>query len=97
MIPDDRSLFADGVDATRVVVMIVDRFGEPRGASRRVIQFNVDGPGLLIGDSSLNLEDTGAVGAVWVQTIPAAGGTILVSAVNPELGRTTARIESRAS
>jgi beta-galactosidase len=94
LVPDDSSLIADGVDATRVVVMVVDRFGEPRGQSGRTVDFAIDGPAAIIGDSSLRLEETGAVGAIWVQTLPGAGGTVVVSALNPQLGRVNAEIES---
>jgi beta-galactosidase len=64
---DDNEIVADGVDATRVVFAVVDRFGEARGSSSGAVQIRVEGPGALIGDPLLDLAETGGVGAVWVK------------------------------
>ncbi|HVX06727.1 glycoside hydrolase family 2 protein [Humibacter sp.] len=90
--PDDSVLVADGRDATRVVVAVVDRFGERRGHSRAVIPIDVDGPGELVGDPVLELEQAGAVAAVWIRTIPGRTGSVVVKAATGDLGTTTATI-----
>ncbi len=78
---DHDVLIADGVDATRVTLQIVDRFGEPRGKSQARVDLDLDGPGELIGQSPFDLEATGGVGAVWVRTRAASPGVITLRAV----------------
>jgi beta-galactosidase len=94
LVPDDFELVADGVDATRVVLMVVDRFGEPRGSSHAQVKLNITGPGTIIGDNPFDLEDTGAVGAVWVRTVAGEPGSIALRAFTRELGTQTASISS---
>ena len=92
--PDDTVLTADGVDATRVVVAVVDRFGERRGHSRAVVELDITGPGVLIGENPFDLEDSGAVGAVWIRTIAGEPGDIIVRAFTDTFGVQTATITS---
>jgi beta-galactosidase len=94
LIPDDIELVADGVDATRVALMVVDRFGEARGSSRARVTLEISGPGTLIGDNPFDLEDSGAVGAVWIRSVADEPGTIVLRAVTPELGNQTALLSS---
>jgi beta-galactosidase len=94
LLPDDVSLVADGVDATRVVLMVVDRFGEPRGSSHAVVKLKITGPGSLVGDNPFDLDDTGAVGAVWVRTVAGEPGSIVLRAFTPELGMQAVEVSS---
>jgi beta-galactosidase len=80
LVPDDTVLLADGTDATRVTVAVVDRHGRARGQSQAVVEFELEGPGVLVGDRSLDLLQTGAVGAVWVRTRPDEPGSIVLHA-----------------
>jgi beta-galactosidase len=92
--PDDAALEADGVDATRVVISLVDRFNTPRGTSRARVALHLDGPATLIGDNPFDLESTGAAGAVWVRTEAGRPGRILLRAVVDGHTVATAEIES---
>ncbi|MCS5732521.1 glycoside hydrolase family 2 protein [Herbiconiux daphne] len=94
---DHPHLVADGADATRVEIAVVDRFGEARGSSRERIEFTLDGPGTLVGESPFDLEDTGAVGAVWVRTHPGVPGVIALTATTRELGSRTVMITSHGA
>lgn len=94
--PDDAQLQADGVDATRVVLAVVDRFGECRGAARTRVTLEVAGPGQLLGDNPFDLEATGGVGAVWVRTIAGHRGTITVRATAPGFGATATQVVADA-
>jgi beta-galactosidase len=77
---DDAALRADGVDATRIVFGIADEHGEFRGHARAVVRFEVHGPATLVGESPFDLEATGAVGAIWIRTLPNEPGDIVVRA-----------------
>src|SRR5690606_37157703 len=63
---DDLTLLADGRDATRVVVRVVDEYGNRRPYSTGAVTFSVDGPGQLVGENPFAL--VGGVGAVWLRT-----------------------------
>jgi beta-galactosidase len=86
VIADDAELSGDGVDATRVVFRAVDSYGAPRPYVGGQVQFSVAGPGVLIGDNPFDFADTGAVGAVWLRTLPGSAGTVTVRAAHPVLG-----------
>lgn len=89
--PDDRALVADGADATRLVVRVVDRFGAPRAFAGGSVALEVTGPGVLVGDNPLDLTPAGGAAAVWVRT-QAAPGTIRVTAKHAALGAATVEI-----
>jgi beta-galactosidase len=84
--PDDLELKADGMDATRVVFMVVDQMGNPLPYLTDAIEFQLEGPGELIGPAKTAL--IGGAIATWVR----AGeeeGTITLKGV-------TSRLESEA-
>ncbi|MFF6983850.1 glycoside hydrolase family 2 TIM barrel-domain containing protein [Streptomyces sp. NPDC008343] len=77
---DDTSLTGDGSDATRVVFRVVDVHGSPRPYTAGDVTVDITGPGVLVGDTPFDLGANGGVGAVWIRTLPAASGTIKVTA-----------------
>jgi beta-galactosidase len=83
LVADDDELIADGVDATRVTLKIVDKHGEARGMSRARVTLTISGPGTLVGDNPFDLEPTGAVGAVWVRSVAGEEGLITLHASTP--------------
>jgi beta-galactosidase len=83
---DDDELVADGVDATRVVLVATDRFGAIRPFSGGEVAIDVDGPAVLVGENPFPFADTGGVGAVWVRTLPGKAGAITVQATHDQLG-----------
>jgi beta-galactosidase len=84
LLPDDTKLNADGADTTRVVLRVTDEFGNIRPFANDAIQFELDGPAELIGDSPFAL--IGGTGAVWIRAKEQAG-TVTLTATHPVLGK----------
>jgi len=86
LLPDDRSLLADGADTTRVVLRVTDEFGAVRTYANDPVTLTLEGPGKLIGDNPFSL--IGGTGAVWIR----AGekpGALRLTAKHPRLGSET--------
>lgn len=92
--PDDHELIGDGIDMTRVVLKVVDEFGNVRPFSNAAITLGLQGPGEIIGDNPFAL--FGGVGAVWIKTRPGAG-LIRLKATHETLGSKTVSIDVKAS
>jgi beta-galactosidase len=90
---DDSELTGDGVDATRVVFKVVDKFGADRAFPDGQVTLGITGPGTIVGDTQFALAETGGVGAVWIKTIPNASGAIVVNATHSTLGKKFVTIE----
>jgi beta-galactosidase len=86
---DDVLLKGDGIDMTRVVLQVTDRYGGRRPFATGAVELAIEGPGEIIGENPFAL--TGGVGAIWVKTKPAAG-VIRLHAKHPVLGTQTAEI-----
>lgn len=91
---DDAELEADGVDATRLVCKIVDRFGADRAYGKGTVQFEVSGPGEIIGDNPLNLTEAGGAAAVWVRSRNNEPGAIRMVARHSTLGSARTEVHS---
>lgn len=89
---DDPALVGDGTDATRVVLRIVDRFGENRPYAGGLVSFVLSGPGELVGDNPFWLSESGGVAAVWLRTRAGQPGTVELTATHATLGAQTIRI-----
>jgi beta-galactosidase len=94
LVADDESIAADGIDATRVVIAVADRFGEHRGASNAVVDVTVEGPGLLVGDNRIDFSQTGAAAAVWIRSVRGRPGQVLVRASALRMGTATALVNT---
>ena len=92
---DDAEIEGDGVDATRLVFRVVDRYGAPRPYVTGQLVLDVEGPAVLVGDNPFDLAATGGVGAAWIRSVPGSAGTVTVSASHPSLGRAVARVRVR--
>jgi beta-galactosidase len=92
---DDLAIFGDGVDATRVVLRVVDRYGAPRLFAGGDVMFELTGPGILVGDNPFPLTESGGAGAVWVKALPETSGRIAVKATHSTLGALSVTIEAR--
>ena len=88
--PDDRELLGDGLDMTRVVMKVVDEFGNVRPFSNAAITLSLQGPGEIIGDNPFAL--FGGVGAVWIKASPGVG-VIRLKATHETLGSKTVSID----
>ena len=91
---DDAEIAGDGSDATRVVCRVVDHFGANRAFGEGTVQFELKGPGVVVGDNPLNLTEAGGAAAVWIKGVAGKAGTIRVTARHSTLGVQT--IEVRA-
>jgi beta-galactosidase len=88
---DDHELVGDGADTTRIVLRVVDEFGQLRPIAGDAITFTLDGPARLIGPNPFSL--VGGTGAVWVRTLERPG-LITVKAKHPVLGERQVQIRS---
>jgi len=89
----DPKLIADGVDATRVVFKVTDKFGAPRARTGGEVTFEIAGPGLIIGDNPFALEDSGGIGAIWIRTLPNQPGRVVLNVRHSSLGKKTVEID----
>jgi beta-galactosidase len=92
---DDAELIGDGVDATRLVFKVVDKFGANRAFAGGNVSFEVAGPGVIIGDNPFALADSGGIGAVWIKTNPNSSGHIAITARHSELGAKSVKLRVR--
>jgi beta-galactosidase len=83
---DDSKLIGDGVDATRVVFKVTDKFGTPRALADGEVTFEISGPATIVGDNPFTLADSGGIGAVWIRTIPNRLGRVVLKARHSTLG-----------
>ena len=90
---DDISLVADGGDCTRLVFKVVDKYGADRGFGSGEVRFEIEGPGLIVGDDVFSLADSGGVGAVWIRTLPGGHGKIRVTARHSVFGPKSVEID----
>lgn len=94
---DDDRLVADGVDATRVVFQIVDRYGNRRSGVAGTVRFTLDGPATLIGENPFDLTDTPGGAAVWLKSQPGADGTVTLTASHSTMGTATTTVDTALS
>jgi beta-galactosidase len=81
LVADDKTLIADGADATRVVFRVLDQYGAQRPFANGTVMFHLAGPGIIVGDNPFTLlNDSGGVGAVWIKSQPNRTGTVVVRA-----------------
>lgn len=90
---DDASISADGVDLTRVVVRVTDRYGWARPLGRGVVKLRIDGPGEIIGERSWSLEDGGPVRSVWVRGLAGERGCVRLVASHAQYADAEVNIE----
>jgi beta-galactosidase len=83
LLPDDLNLIADGADTTRVVLAVTDEFGAIRPFAADAIEFELQGPAVILGDNPFAL--VGGTGAIWIRAKEQAG-TVRLRARHPVLG-----------
>jgi beta-galactosidase len=93
---EDTELIADGADATRLVFAVVDKFGAPRAFAAGQVSIHLHGPGILVGNSTFSLADTGGSGAVFVKSQLGRTGTIRIEAEHTLLGIKVVEIRASA-
>jgi beta-galactosidase len=90
LLPDDRTLIADGADTTRVVLRVTDEFDAIRPFAADAIRFELAGPAQLIGDNPFSL--VGGTGAIWIRATEQPGKARL-TAHHPYLGAKSIEFE----
>jgi beta-galactosidase len=94
VLPDDTELLGDGRDATRVVLLITDEYGNIRPFATGAVSLTLTGPGELIGENPFAI--TGGTGAVWIKSREAAG-VVRLAATHPYLGQKIIDIQVKAA
>jgi len=83
LLPDDKTLVADGADTTRVVLRVTDEFDAIRPFAADAIRFQLVGPAEIIGDNPFAL--VGGTGAIWIRAFEMTG-KVRLTAYHPTLG-----------
>jgi beta-galactosidase len=83
VLADDAELIGDGRDATRVVVLVTDEFGNIRPFATAAIALSLTGPGEIIGENPL--VPAGGAAAIWVRA-KETSGLVNLTATHPFLG-----------
>jgi beta-galactosidase len=95
VLADHTELIGDGIDATRIVFRITDTYGAARPFVGGIVSFNVEGPGILIGDNPFDLDESGGAAAIWIKSKPNSSGNITVLAKHPVFGSKIVKINVR--
>lgn len=93
VVADDATLVGDGFDATRLVLKVTDKYGAERAYGSGIINLEISGPGVIVGDNPLSLAEGGGVGAVWIKTTPGGSGKITVTTKDRRFAPKTVTIE----
>ncbi len=91
---DDKELYGDGADTTRVVLRVTDEYDAIRPYANDPLMLTLEGPAELIGDNPFGL--IGGTGAVWIRAKEEAG-TVRLTAKHPRLGSQTVEIAIRSA
>jgi beta-galactosidase len=94
VVPDDRELVADGRDATRVILLVTDEYGNIRPFATGAVALTLTGPAELIGENPFAI--AGGSGAVWIKARETAG-TARLTATHPYLGTRSVEIRIAAA
>lgn len=90
LVADDGSIHADGADMTRLVMRVVDRYGNPLRYASTVVSLIADGPADLVGQNPFPL--VGGEAAVYLRSRH-LHGTVTVTAQAVRLGDVTVRVD----
>jgi beta-galactosidase len=77
------AITGDGIDTTRVSFGVADEFGNTRCVADGVITVTLEGPGKIVGDTTFDLTDSGAVGAIWIRGVPGQHGPVQLTVSHP--------------
>jgi beta-galactosidase len=88
----DRTIEADGSDATRISFRALDAYGNQRPHVTGEVTLAVAGPATLIGDNPFPFAEYGGVGGGFLRSWPGRAGVVRVTASHPALGTAEARL-----
>jgi beta-galactosidase len=83
VVADDNSIFADGSDATRVVMRVTDEYGNVQRLCGDPLRITCSGPATLVGPKTVAL--TGGTIAVWIRATQQPG-RVQFTAMHDTLG-----------
>lgn len=89
---DDKKITGDGIDATRVIFGVTDKYGSLRPNGDGAVEFSIDGPGEIVGDNPFELSENGGCGAIWIKSKQNTSGTITLRAKSSHHGIKTITI-----
>jgi beta-galactosidase len=89
---DDAEILGDGIDSTRLVFGVTDKFGAPRAFAGGEVCFQGEGDVQIVGDNPFQLADTGGLAAVWVKSVQNNHGSVKITATHSLLGKRFAEI-----
>ena len=92
---DDVEIIGDGIDATRLMFGRVDKYGSTRPFADKEVSFQLQGPGVIVGDNPFQLADSAGTGAVWIKSLPKSSGLIEITAIHSALGTKSVAIKVR--
>lgn len=94
VVADDGSLFADGSDATRVVMRVTDEYGNVQRRCGDPLRLMLSGPAKLMGSKTIAL--SGGTIAVWIRATQQPG-RVRFTATHDTLGAKEIEIEIAAA
>jgi beta-galactosidase len=89
---EDKTIEANGHDATRFTFRALDKYGNHRPYVSGDVTLSLSGPGILTPDK-FPFQTYGGVGGGYVRSYPRRLGTVTVTAEHPTLGTATGTLE----
>ncbi|HVU08970.1 MAG TPA: glycoside hydrolase family 2 TIM barrel-domain containing protein [Verrucomicrobiae bacterium] len=89
---DDTEISGDGIDTTRLVFGVTDKFGAPRVFAGGEVSFQIEGTVKIVGDNPFQLTDAGGFAAVWVKARQDNSGKVQITAAHSILGTKSVEI-----
>ena len=83
---DDTEILGDGIDSTRLVFGVVDKFGAPRAFAGGEVYFQIEGAAEIIGDNPFQLTDAGGLAALWIKSVQNNPGRVKITGTHTFLG-----------
>lgn len=73
---DNNAIASGGIDATRVIFGVTDKYGNFRPYGDGMVEFSIEGPGEIIGDIPFDLSENGGCGAIWIKSKGKSAGVV---------------------
>jgi len=92
---DDAQISGDGIETTRLVFGVTDKFGAPRVFASGEVSFQIEGAAKIVGDNPFQLTDAGGFAAVWIKSRQSDSGQVQIITTHSVLGTKTVEISLR--
>lgn len=77
---DNNAIASGGIDATRVIFGVTDKYRNFRPYGDGMVEFSIEGPGEIIGDIPFDLSENGGCGAIWIKSKGKSAGVVTLRA-----------------